>query len=305
MVDGARFPSMHSLVAGQIIRTPAKVNLFLRVLRRRRDGYHLLESLIVPIGLFDVLHIRAFEARGAGEPAEIHVTANLSDIPEGQGNLVGRAAQVFSLATQVGFELSVYIEKHIPTGAGLGGGSSDAASILRALNRTFAGVLDATALQQLALRLGADVPFFLAPEPAIVSGVGENVEPYREPIPAHLVLCGDGVPLATRAVFERYAEIALTTNIARSSVADPADAGDGSARYFNHLERAAAQLHPNILTMKRELVRRGASAAVMSGSGSVVVGIAEDEESAQQLAKELRALGYWSEAVRSLVEPDQ
>lgn len=300
MVDIVRIASSPELLRGQVICAPAKVNLFLHVVGRRRDGYHLLKSLFVPVSLYDLMHVRTFENRGPGQPVEIRVDSNRDDLPEGLGNLVGRAAFAFYEATRIGFELVVHIEKHIPAGAGLGGGSSDAASILRALNSTYADVLDAAGLRRIALGLGADVPFFLAPEPAFVSGVGEHVEPYFDAIPSDLVLCGDGVALSTRAVFARHAEIALTSPSARSSVADPADARGVSARYVNHLERAAAQLHPNILVMKRELIRRGASAAVMSGSGSVVVGIAEDEGSARQLAMELRALGYWSEAVRSL-----
>lgn len=287
---------------GSTLFAPAKVNLSLRVVGRRPDGYHLLESVLVPVTLFDAIHVRKFVSLDANCPAAISVQTDRREIPAGPGNLAFAAAAAFAETARVSFQLALQIEKRIPAGAGLGGGSSDAAAVLLGLNRSFGTPLDARALNQLALRLGADVPFFLSGAPAHISGIGECVAPYTGEVPRDLVLCGDGHGLATRDVFASY-DAALTSAGAQSSVADPAGAGGASAGFYNDLESAAIRLHPGILVLKQELSRRGASATLMTGSGSVVFGVVEGREVARQLAAELRASGYWSEAVRSIRRP--
>ncbi|HEX7232515.1 MAG TPA: 4-(cytidine 5'-diphospho)-2-C-methyl-D-erythritol kinase, partial [Candidatus Binatia bacterium] len=144
------------------IRAPAKVNLFLRVVGRRRDGYHLLDTLIVPVSLYDVIEIRRVPAnpQQASTP-RIRITCDDPTVPLGEENLAYRAAQLLLKRLDRYTDVDIHIQKRIPIGAGLGGGSTDAAATLLGLNQLFNLNLSAARLERLGLRLGTDVPFFI------------------------------------------------------------------------------------------------------------------------------------------------
>ena len=178
---------------GLVVQTSAKVNLTLEVLRKREDGYHELATILQSVDLWDRLAV---------EPADsLSLVTSDPALPTDEGNLVIRAAGLLRDAAGVESGARLRLDKRIPVAAGLGGGSSDAAAALWALNRMWGIRWPVKRLQELAERLGMDVPFFLGPSPALASGRGEVLHPLamRQTIP--LVVANPGVPLATREVY--------------------------------------------------------------------------------------------------------
>jgi 4-diphosphocytidyl-2-C-methyl-D-erythritol kinase len=277
-------------------KAPAKVNLALRIVGRRPDGYHLLESIMVPIGLFD--DIRASVTTGTGRTVELRSTGQ-PQIP-GENNLAFRAARLFLDRTPATGHVTIGLEKHIPVGAGLGGGSSDAATVLLALDHLFGTGIGPARLAGWAFELGADVPFFIHGCPARIRGVGEIVEPLLAwPHLPLVVACGDS-GLSTATVYCEY-DRALT-KVESASIKDAfADPQVPLHEWMvNDLEAAANQIRPGIHLLKRRLLELGAVAAAMTGSGSAVFGVWNEVETAMAAAAQLRAEGIWGRAVEIL-----
>ena len=189
------------------LRTPAKVNLGLRLVGQRADGYHLIESVFVPIDLYDEIELAWHAGPDAIQfslefAADCELPLGLSDVTAGPDNLVVRAAEAFRETSGQAGTLEIRLRKRIPAGAGLGGGSSDAGAVLAGLAR-LAGTdsPDSDALAAMALQLGADVPYFLAPEPAFVSGIGEQIEPIDSLPSFALVIANPGISVATAEVY--------------------------------------------------------------------------------------------------------
>lgn len=281
--------------------SPAKLNLSLRITGRRGDGYHLIESMFAPIALFDRLDVLFSRSPGA-----VEVISESPETPSGPSNLVFRAAEVMRHHIGHSFSLKVHLQKRIPAGSGLGGGSSNAATILRFLNNALDSPCERTTLAALGMEVGADVPFFLQGRPAIVRGVGEIVEPLRFPLDACLVVGWPRVTLSTAAVYTRadriaQADASLTTIVPPSNIADFV----GGRRplegpFVNDLEEAAAQICPAVRQLKREMLSLGAQGASMTGSGSAVFGVCPDAESAERIAAALHRKGFWACSTRTL-----
>ena len=267
------------------LSAPAKVNLGLRILGRREDGYHLLESLFVPIDLADRVQIEIREA-----PAVVfQLESDVPGVPEDGTNLAVRAARAFLDAAGVETGLRLALEKRIPASAGLGGGSSDAAAVLRGLARIHPDAFSPQGLRELALGLGADVPFFLDPKPALVTGVGEEIEPIPG-IPAFaLLLAHPGTPLATPDVYRAYdASGASLTPVRPGStirwISALRESGDRALAELleNDLEPAAVRLCPRVSELREAIEGQRALAVGMSGSGPTVFGIFRDTIAASQ-----------------------
>jgi 4-diphosphocytidyl-2-C-methyl-D-erythritol kinase len=275
---------------------PAKVNLGLRIVGRRADGYHELESLFLPLGFGDELVVEV--GPGAGIALSLE-GGGLDEVPEGPGNLAWRAARGFLDAAGEERAVTLRLTKRIPAGAGLGGGSSDAAAVLRGMACLLPGAVAADALRALALSLGADVPFFLDPRPAWVEGVGERIAPV-EGVPAlPLVLAHPGTALATAAVYAAYDEggVALTPAGAaptlRALAALRSATAPGPTRLaeifrgragelvVNDLESAAVRLCPALVTLRERLAAAGALAVGLSGSGPTLYGVFPSREEAE------------------------
>ncbi len=267
---------------------PAKVNLGLRVVGRRSDGYHLLESLFVPLEVADRLRIEVEPA--AQTSFTLEIVGRAEDLPAGDDNLVARAARAFLDAAGLASRVSLTLDKRIPIGAGLGGGSSDAATVLLALAQHFANALSAAALATIAMRLGADVPFFLDPRPAWVTGIGEEIEPIPTFPPLDLLLVTPSPPLATADVFRAFDAALTPPSPSRRMLALRSGAGwsPSAALLINDLEPIAARLRPGIERVRCELERLGARAVAMSGSGPSVFGLFRDAEQARAASKEGR-----------------
>jgi 4-diphosphocytidyl-2-C-methyl-D-erythritol kinase len=290
------------------LRAPGKLNLGLRVCGRRPDGYHLLESVFVPIDWSDELEVELVD-RGTGSAGEPRIELELLDespgggVPGDASNLVWRAAAAFCQAAGLGAHLRLRLRKRLPSAAGLGGGSSDAGAALRALAALLPDALPSGELRAVAAALGADVPFFLDPRPALVTGVGECVEPLAGVPPLDLVLANPGVSLATAAVYAAWDELspALThpragsTMRALSAVSTGVGQGAGGLAKLlvNDLEPAASRLCPSLGPLQERLRRAGALAVGMSGSGATVFGVFSDAASARAA---LRSAGLGSQA---------
>jgi 4-diphosphocytidyl-2-C-methyl-D-erythritol kinase len=178
------------------VRVPAKINLWLEVIRKREDGYHDLSTLMLPVGIYDTLELESCERAG------IHLECSNPGIPADASNLAWRAAEAFFGAVGVGGGVHIRIRKQIPVAAGLGGGSADAAAVLLALNRMHGNGLAAPRLVALAHALGADVPFFLYQRPALATGIGELLDSV-EGLPDYpLVLVKPPLEVSTRWVYQ-------------------------------------------------------------------------------------------------------
>jgi 4-diphosphocytidyl-2-C-methyl-D-erythritol kinase len=285
----------------QKVRAPAKVNLHLRIVGRRADGYHLLESLLAPIDLCDELLISLGpDTRSSRPVATIAVSTDSEAVPNGPANLAYRAAAIFQATVKRSLTVNIRINKRIPVGSGLGGGSSDAAAVLLALNRLFGSPLQTEELARLGAGIGADVPFFVHGRPAQVGGVGDRIMPVGLPSPLSLVVCSDRYVLSTAMVYS-HVDLSLTTARPASNITAFISGRKPLADLLvNDLEAAAAQVHPQVLSLKAKLVEQGAMGALMTGSGAAVFGVWSDPQLARNAAVRLRQEGLWAEAAQTL-----
>lgn len=264
---------------------PAKINLFLRITGRRADGYHELDSVFVPITLAD--HI-GLELRSAAVRT-VTLRCDSAGLPADETNLAARAAAAFMAEFGVNAEVLIDLHKVIPVGAGLGGGSSDAGAVLRML-KTLCRIDEPARLAAVALELGADVPFFLDPGPARVRGIGERIARLQMLARFRLVLAVPPVEISTAAIFGEL-RTEQWTGAASADDIDAVIAGRLTSSVLrNDLEAAAIAKCPAIGDLKSALLRVGASAASMTGSGSGVFGVFAAAANAARAAAELRRL---------------
>ena len=255
------------------ILAPAKINLSFRIKGRRADGFHEIETLMAPISLADRLKIER-----AGEDGRIHFSCDDSSLPSGDDNLVVRAAKLFQERTKITTGIAVWLEKKIPHGAGLGGGSSDAASTLLGLNELFDARLPQNDLLKLAAELGSDVPFFIMRSAAICRGRGEIVEPVTVAAEAHLVLLKPNFAVATPWAYGRWKESRELSGVDYS----PQEL-DG-VRFVNDLERPVFEKFVFLARLKTWLrQQREVAVAMMSGSGSTMFAVLRDGAKAEEL----------------------
>lgn len=272
--------------------SPAKINLFLSVTGRRPDGYHELATLMVCVDLYDRI-VLTYTGK------DIRLACDAPDIPEDESNLAFRAARLFRNTYQqhrgrlpfTGLAIQLY--KTIPAGAGLGGGSGNAAAVLKALNEQAREPLPPEHLSALALQLGADVPFFLYGKPMMATGIGEQLTPWSGLPCYHLVIVFPGCGLATGEIY-RSLNLRLT-NCKKKLKAFPLKQGmfDAAAHLCNDLESVAMHRCPDIALIKKELNRLGALGALMSGSGSSVFGLFASADEARKAWQCLVTRAEW------------
>jgi 4-diphosphocytidyl-2-C-methyl-D-erythritol kinase len=273
---------------------PAKINFYLRIVGRRPDGYHLLESLMAPVSLYDRIRIRSLER------PEIRLSTSGTELPEDSQNLAWRAADLLRRHARVRAGVQLRLEKRIPIGAGLGGGSSDAAAVLRGLNRLWRLRLSVSCLARLGERLGADVPFAVHGRPAVVRGVGDEVRPLRHFPCAHLALVWPGFAISTGWAYEKLrfrGDRAQAPSPLSSLVRGKIALRDACA---NDLEAVAASAYPQLTTLEQQLRELGAETALMTGSGSAVFGLFTSAAASRRAAAALRRQDLWARAVRTL-----
>ena len=260
---------------------PAKLNLFLHVVGRRADGYHLLQTLFRFIDLNDTLH---FRLRNDGEIRRVNV---IEAVPEEQ-DLCVRAARLLQKEAGCGLGVDIELEKRIPMGGGLGGGSSDAATTLLALNRLWGLDLSRERLMQLGLSLGADVPVFVFGENAFAEGVGEQLQPYSLPDAWYVVL-SPPVHVPTAQIFTHPEltrnTISMTMRALPKGQAFRVGQNEGVLRLGNDLQAVACKLYPEVATHLEWLAQFAPS--LMTGSGACVFAEFATEVEAQAVLQQL------------------
>ena len=261
----------------------AKLNLSLDILRRRDDGYHDLQMVMVSIDLTDTLTLT---------PGEGAMSTNLSFLPADGNNLAQKAASAFRTATGQGEVLDIHIDKHIPVCAGMAGGSSDAAAVLRAMNERYHTGLSPLELAKIGEQVGSDVPYCVVGGTALVEGRGERVTPISPLPPCYIVVCKPPFPISTPQLFGRVNVKKITRRPDNRGMVAALERGDlrGVAqRLYNVFEDVLEpRHHQTVDEIKATLIEYGALGAVMSGSGPTVFGLYEDEAQAQNAADALR-----------------
>ena len=257
---------------------PAKINLSLRVLRRREDGFHEIETLMVPIGIRDTLDIE--RQNGGG----IDFTCSDRTLPTDGTNLVMRAAEAFAASAGIEPHVRIFLQKETPHGAGLGGGSSDAAATLLALDEIFETQLPLSELTRIAAEIGSDVPFFLARSAAWCRGRGEIVEPCALPHPLPLLLIKPPFGVPTPWAYQRWRDSLEIPGVPYSQQTF------GGITLVNDLERPVFEKHIQLAEMKRWLLEQPeTAAALMSGSGSTMFAVLREKSLGPALSEKARA----------------
>lgn len=277
------------------ILAPAKVNLFLRIVGRRADGYHLLDSVMAPVSLYDEVEVTAEVTKA--RRSHIRVTCDDPAIPADRSNLAHRAAALMCRTSGLRAKIVISLRKHIPAGAGLGGGSSDAAAVLTALNRLLDLKLTTDRLSRSAVQLGADVPFFLAGGPARVRGIGEVVARLPRLSRRWLTLVVPHLSVSTVWAYREFDRLVPAAPAETDVLWAPSfEAGrwPNPSAFVNDLERAVLPAHPLLTEQKDRLRSLGARAALMSGSGSAVFGVFTNRAAAARAAAALSDSGRTS-----------
>jgi 4-diphosphocytidyl-2-C-methyl-D-erythritol kinase len=271
--------------------SPAKVNLYLRILGKRPDGYHDLETVMLPLDFGDTM---TFEAR----PGGIELICNDPRLPTDDTNLIVRAAKLLGVR---GVKIS--LQKRTPLAAGLGGGSSNAATTLMALNES----KSPAELHELAAELGSDINFFLSGGAAICRGRGERVEPVPCKLSASILLVNPGFGISTKWAYEAWAKAASTLTVKPPEVslllrALAEDDLDGVSRgLFNSLESPSVGKFPVLQLLKEAMGAGGAAGALMSGSGATVFGLFAGAPAAARAGEEIRERfgpSMWTQVAR-------
>ncbi len=270
----------------KVERAYAKINLFLDVLGRRGDGLHELRTVMHTVSLFDTVTVRAKTA----DYSCITLQVENSDIPADEKNLAYLAAEAFLEETGICAAVTVILDKNIPVAAGLGGGSADAAAVLRALNALFREPLSREALLSLGARLGADVPFCLVGGTALCEGKGEKMTPY-EVADLHLVVAQPASEkMATPRAYAMLDEAFDGFENEDTALHDALfaffteDAVDGM---YNVFEGVVIPHSPAVAALRTRLISLGAKNAMMSGSGTAVFGVFDSEEAARYAAEDI------------------
>ena len=260
------------------IKAPAKINLNLRILGRLNDGYHLIDSLMVPISLYDVIEIR----KARGRQTALTVRSDHPEVPDDKRNLAYQAAALILAQSGIQEPVHIRIRKKIPIGAGLGGGSSDAAATILGLNRLFQLRMSSRKMATLASRIGSDVPFFIYQQAARVGGKGDKVKPLKTVPFLWMVVLYPGFPVATGWAYQNFS-VKLTKGARNTSIIGSLKDSRRLARVLiNDLEAVTLPRYPKLAVLKERLLAEGALAALMSGSGSSVFGIFESDVTARR-----------------------
>ncbi len=259
------------------ISAPAKINLSLKVLGRRPNGFHEIETWMAPISLQDLIVLEKI-----GRPG-LDFRCGDSSIPSGQENLVVRAAGAFFEATGLKPNVLIELQKQIPHGAGLGGGSSDAAATLLALNELFETNLPPEALAKLGSTVGSDVPFFIFKSAALCRGRGELVTPQPLAEPLAILLLKPDFAVSTAAAYSRWRDSREIPGIAY------APQEFHGYRLVNDLERPVFEKYVFLAELKTWLLKQPeVAAALLSGSGSTVLAVLKEARSADALGQRAR-----------------
>lgn len=266
-------------------KAPAKINLLLDVLRRRDDGYHEVEMIMTMVDLADRLTLAELP------DDRIVMTSSSGTLPLDDKNLAYQAALLIREYCNIRRGVAIHLDKYIPVAAGLAGGSSDAAATLRGLNRLWQLGLTAEELQKIGERIGSDVPFCVSGGTAIARGRGEILEPIDQPPPCYVVLARPPVHVSTSDIYGRLKADRIERHPNAAQMTAAIRAGDYAAMCAaigNVLEDVTIRMYPEVEQLKNCMLRLGADAALMSGSGPTVFALARKPSKAARIYNGLR-----------------
>lgn len=258
----------------------AKINLTLDSLYKRDDGYHEIDTIMARIGLFDELEIKP------NDKGEFNYSSNLTEICPLEDNLIYKVWKLLKdKTTNPGVD--VYLKKNIPLAAGLAGGSTDAAEMIKGLNELWNLNLSKKEMQEIGVKLGADIPFFFENSPARAKGIGEILEPFTNTLDMKILLVNDGTEISSAEVYKKLADYGQVEN---DLIVEKLKNGDNSAIFYfeNVMEDVVTDIHPHLLDIKNEFLNNGAEVTLISGSGASIFGIFMDDDSIDNAYKKMR-----------------
>ncbi len=267
----------------------AKINLSLDVVRRRDDGYHEVKMIMQTVGLYDEL---TMEKCGQG----IHVTVSMGDgflgetLPADENNLVYKAAKLIMDRYELCEGVRIHLDKHIPIAAGMAGGSTDAAAVIRGMNGLFRLGMDLEDMKKLAVKIGADVPYCIEGGTQLSEGIGEVLTPLRAAPAFLLLIAKPDISVSTKYVYENLNLHTLTAHpdVDGMAAVEKGDSAGIVSRMENVLESVTLEKYPVIRKIKTVMKENGAWNALMSGSGPTVFGIYNNREEMEKTARLLR-----------------
>jgi 4-diphosphocytidyl-2-C-methyl-D-erythritol kinase len=263
-----------------VFKTPAKINLGLFILGKRPDGYHDLETLFQMVSLYDTVSLESLENK-------IELVCDDPRVPTDESNLMIRAARLLqeTVPERSGLGCRMVLNKKIPMGAGLGGGSGNAAGVLRGLNRLWDLKLKSAELSKIAAQLGSDIPFFLCAPSALGRGRGERLTPLQPSKKFHVILVYPRVSMATSEVYHAL-NFDLTKNLKNINILleffSQSKIASLGTHLHNDLEPIVTNKLPVVASIKQKLNSLNANGTLLSGSGSAVFGIFENSQGAQE-----------------------
>ena len=267
-----------------MLRAYAKINLGLLVLEKRPDDYHAIETVFHRIDVYD-------ELRFASSP-DLGISTTSHEIPSDERNICYRAALLLRQHLRVSEGVEISLKKHIPVGAGLGGGSADAATVLRELPKFWNRIVPEDDLHALASRLGSDVPYFLRPGSAVARGRGELLDYFHIDIPFTILLCYPNIHLSTAWAYHNVRprrRISDLKTLLREGMKAPHTL---TSSLVNDVEPEVFEAYPMVKQVKETMLGGGAQFALMSGSGSSVFGLFSNAHQATEVAGALEKQGF-------------
>ena len=265
------------------LKTPSKINLFLRVKGKLPNGYHEIKTVFLPLhDIFDKISID-FDYRPG-----IHLSSNADSLPLDSTNLCHKAADAFAKEAKITPTWQINIEKNIPVAAGMGGGSADAAAVLLLLQKQYKNPLSKSQLSELALRLGADVPYFLNPVPALGTGIGEKLKPVPLASGLYVVILAPQFPVSSAWAYKHCTPIKTKPSL--NDLQECMESGEWQKLgelLYNDLATALYKKFPALAIFKQDLVEAGAINAEITGSGPTLYAIIDDEAQAKQIVAQI------------------
>lgn len=266
------------------LRAYGKINWVLDVISKRPDGYHEVEMIMQSVYLYDTITI-------AETYSGIKLNTNWDFIPIDENNIAYKAAKLIMESKGINCGVNICLHKNIPVAAGMGGGSADAAAVLLGLNKLWSLGLSICELKDMALSLGADVPFFMLGGTALACGVGEKLTPIKPLEDVIMLIVKPDFGVSTAQVYSMFEINKITERPDIPQMVDALRTGDLAAigkNLCNVLEQIVCTMHPEVSELKQQMIRKGALGSLMSGSGPTVYGIFEDYDQAEEVYKALK-----------------
>ena len=267
------------------IAAPAKINLFLEILGKRPDGYHEIETVMQEISLFDYIYLENYD--------KVIFNCSNSKLTTGEDNLVLKAVRLFQKESKIFRGVKIYLDKKIPIGAGLGGGSSDAVATLIGLNKLWQVGYDKKQLMSLAEKLGSDTSFFVNGNTAICKGRGEIITPYPLHVKYNYIIIYPGFEVNTATVYKNF-KISLTKNLKDVNfflqVLESGNPEELGTCLYNRLEEVVFRLYPDIEKIKKLLAKFDFCGTLLSGSGSALYGLCKGETDSKEIEQKIKTL---------------